>query len=304
VSRRTRHWPLRGGRLGKVENCQKGVYIAYVTPSGSTIVDRQLYLPKECADDPERRRQCHVPEDLEFRKAWEIGAELVERCRHLPHAFVVGDDEFGRSTALRDLLADRNERYLLNVPANTLVRQRGGRWMRVAKWAKSKGQGSWYRCHLRDAAKGPIYVWAIAADVQTQRDGRVGPWERVLVTKTMESRPKVSFSLTNAQRRDVPLGRLVRVAGGRYEIEELFLRAKQHVGFTDYELRSWVGWHHHMTLCMLALWFLALEQQRLGEKKPRPDTSSGGLRHDGTASRSRPGPRRTRNQDCAAAIAG
>ncbi|MFC1705396.1 IS701 family transposase [Planctomycetota bacterium] len=292
------------GRLGKVDNCQKGVYAAYVTPRGSALVDRQLYLPEEWVNDPERRDQCHVPNDLEFRTSWEIGAELVDRCRDLPHRFVVADDEFGRATAFRDLLADWGEQYLLNVPSNTLVRRRGGKWMQATKWAKSKGAGSWYRCHLRDGARGPVYVWAIAADVQTKRAGRVGPWERLLVTKTMEARLKISFSLTNASRKEVPLGELVRVAGGRYEIEEVFSRAKGEAGLADYELRSWIGWQHHMTLCMVALWFLELEKERLGGKKPRHHTAPSGLRREGTGSRPRPRSRRACQEDHSATLEG
>lgn len=276
------------GRLGKVDNCQKGVYLGYVSPRGTALVDRALYVPEDWTGDRQRRAKCHVPGDVEFQTAWEIAADLVERTKSLPHAFVVGDDEFGRASEFRDLLNERRERYLLDVPSNTLVRSRGGAWMGASQWAKARGKGSWYRCHVRDGTRGPIFVEAIVADVQTKRGGRIGPWERLLVLRTFDKEPEWRFCLTNAPR-SVPLGELVRAAGGRHEIEEVFARAKGQVGLAQYEVRSWVGWHHHMTLCMLALWFLELERERLGGENPGHHASADRVRR--AAARSRSGDR-------------
>lgn len=267
------------GRLGKVENCQKGVFLGYVSPRGSALVDRRLYLPEEeWADNAARRAKCHVPDDIGFETAWEIAADLVERSKTLPHAFVVGDDEFGRASEFRDLLTERGEKYVLDVPANTLVRSRGGEWMQATQWAKSRGKGSWYRCHVRDGERGPIFVEAIVADVQTKRDGRIGPWERLLVIRSLDKVPEWRFCLTNAPRESASLGELVRAAGGRHEIEEVFARAKGQVGLAHYEVRSWVGWHHHVTLCMLALWFLELERELQGGKNTGTHPSSDRVR--------------------------
>ena len=275
------------GRLGKVENCQKGVFLGYVSPSGSALIDRRLYLPEEdWANDPARRAKCHVPEEAKFQTAWEIADDLIERSKSLPHAFIVGDDEFGRVSELRDRLASRGERYVFDVPANTLVRSRGGAWMQATKWAKSRGKGSWYRCHVRDGERGPIFVEAIAVDVQTKRDGRVGVWERLLAIRTLDKAPEWRFCLSNAPRQEVALGELVRAAGGRHEIEEVFARAKGQVGLAQYEVRSWVGWHHHVTLCMLALWFLEIERRLLGGKNTGHHDSTGRIRGPGNGSRS------------------
>lgn len=284
------------GRLGKVDNCQKGVFAAYVTARGAVLVEGEVYLPEDWIDDATRRAKCYVPAEVEFKTSWEIGADLVDWCSRIPHAFVVGDDEFGRAAEFRDLLRHRHERYLLNVPANTLVRSRGGKWMNVSDWASSRGSGSWYRCLVRDGSRGPIYVDAIAADVQTKRDGCNGPWERVLVTKSVEKKPRTSYSLTNASR-DVAIGELVRTAGARHGIEEVFERAKGHVGLADYELRSWIGWHHHVTLAMLALWFLELERERLGGENTGHHTSPGRLRNPRAPSQPRAGSRSTRTED-------
>lgn len=278
------------GRLGKVDNCQKGVYLGYVSPRGAALVDRALYLPEDWAGDRMRRAKCHVPKDVKFRTSWEIAAELIERSKSLPHAFVVGDDEFGRASEFRDLLDARGERYVLDVPSNTLVRSRGGGWMKASDWAKARGKGSWCRCHIRDGARAPILAQATVADVQTKRGQRAGPWERVLVLRTLDKVPEQRFCLSNAPR-SVPLGELVRAAGGRHEIEEVFARAKGYIGLAQYEVRSWVGWHHHMTLCMLALWFLELERVRLGGKNARDHVAADSVRHSAARLRSghRPG---------------
>ena len=112
------------GRLGKVENCQVGVFVAYVTAHGSALVDRQLYLPEEWAGDRKRRRRTHVPKPVVFQESWRIGLALIDRSGpDLPFAWVAADDEFGRVAAFRAGLRQRRLRYVLDVPCNTLVRE-------------------------------------------------------------------------------------------------------------------------------------------------------------------------------------
>jgi SRSO17 transposase len=116
------------GRLGKKDNCQIGVLLAYVSAEGHAPLDRRLYLPREWADDPDRRERCHVPEDVAYRKTWEIGYDLLRRSGPaVPHAWVVGDDEFGRASRFRAARRADGERYLLDVPCNTTVRDLDGR---------------------------------------------------------------------------------------------------------------------------------------------------------------------------------
>jgi SRSO17 transposase len=111
------------GRLGKVENCQVGVFLAYVAATGQTLVDRQLYLPREWADDAQRRQQTHVPKAVQFQESWRMGLELLDRAAaDLPFGWVAGDDELGRASAFRAGLRGRGLRYVLDVPCNTLIR--------------------------------------------------------------------------------------------------------------------------------------------------------------------------------------
>ena len=111
------------GRLGKVENCQIGVFAAYVSKLGQALVDRGLYLPREWAEAAARREQTHVPENVQFRESWRIGLDLLERTgSDLPFDWVAGDDEFGRCAAFRQELRRRRLHYVLDVPCNTQIR--------------------------------------------------------------------------------------------------------------------------------------------------------------------------------------
>ena len=266
------------GRLGKVENCQLGVFLAYVSDRGRALVDRRLYLPQEWATDNPRRRQAHVPEGVPFQESWRIGLDLIDRtAADLPCGWVAADDEFGRCAAFRAELRRRRWRYVLDVPCNTLIRDLGeapapGKrrppWRRVAAWADALPRGRWRKVQLGDGSKGPKVVWAAEAWVQAKdEDGCIGPRERLVVLRTVDQEPRRWYALASAPA-EVPLAELAAIHARRHEAEELFGAGKGEVGLGHYEVRSWVGWHHHMTLSLLALWFLQLEQGRLGGENP------------------------------------
>src|SRR5436305_8340422 len=108
------------GRLGKVDNCQVGVFLAYAATTGYAPLDRRLYLPEDWADNLVRRQKCHVPPEVEFQEKWPIALDLLDRSLPgLSHGWITGDDEFGRPSAFRAALRDRRERYVLDVPCNT-----------------------------------------------------------------------------------------------------------------------------------------------------------------------------------------
>jgi SRSO17 transposase len=259
------------GRLGKIDNCQIGIYLAYSTPRGFTLLDTDLYLPEDWANDPVRREKTYVPPEVEFRTNWQIADDLIRRhSLHVPHAWIVGDDEYGRPTEFRDRLADRGERYLLEVPCNTIVRRpvnwpgRARKWCSVETRNKRQLPDKWERLTLRDGEKGPIEVLAYCTRVETKRDGSPAREETLLVMKTLTGSQTWYFLAPG----NVPLNtaELVRIAAHRHHIEQAFGFAKGECGLDHYEVRSWVGWNHHMTLSILALWFLTLERRRLGEK--------------------------------------
>ena len=266
----TRQWC---GRLGKVDNCQVGVFLGYATPKGHALIDHQLYLPEIWANDRERCDAAYVPADVQFQTSWQIADALLRRnAGCLPHAWVVGDDQFGRPTEFRDALADRNEPYLLEVPFNTLVRRpnhwpgRKKKWKHVNLRRKQLSRDRWSTLRLRDGEKGPIDVRAFCTRVETPREGAPNREETLLVMEAITD-GRTWYFLANA---DAPLdvAQLVAVAAHRHRIEQIFEEGKGEVGLDHYEVRSWVGWHHHMTLSAVALAFLEMERRRLGKNTP------------------------------------
>jgi SRSO17 transposase len=284
------------GRLGKVDNCQQGYFLAYAAPRGGALLDARLYLPVEWAGDLTRRLRTHVPPDVVFQEGWRIALGLLDRAREgLPGRWVTGDDEFGRASELRGQLRLRGLRYVLDVPCNTLVRdpaerlpprREGGqpllaRFERVESWVARQPGGRWRTVRLRDGEKGPTTVKVLLATVQTKDEGgRVGGRERLVVLKSCEAVPRTWYALSNA--REARRGELARVHGARHRIEEKLEEGKQEVGLSQYEVRSWVGWHHHMTLSLLALWFVQTERLRLGGKNAGGDGSAGAGHLHGT----------------------
>jgi SRSO17 transposase len=161
------------GRLGKVDNCQVGIYLGYASGTEHALVDVRLYLPREWARDKKRRRKAGVPRQVRFRTRHELAlAMLDQRGPLLPHTWISGDDEMGRSSWFRQELATRRERYLLAVPSNTLVRDlvapapesvgrgrpRAVPFQRVEDWCRALAEESWQTIEVRDGDKGPVVV--------------------------------------------------------------------------------------------------------------------------------------------------
>ena len=200
----------------------------------------------------------------------------------MPHGWITGDDEFGRAAEFRAALRQRGERYVLDVPCNTTVRdlerrrprrRHAGRgrkrevpFQRADAWAANQPESRWERITVRGGEKGPLEVDAMTVRVRAKQDRRIGPEERLVVIRPVgESR--IDYALTNAGP-EVPLAELVRVQRQRHRIEEVFEAGNGEAGLDHYEVRSWVGWHHHMTLSLVALWFLCLERRRVGGENP------------------------------------
>jgi SRSO17 transposase len=277
------------GRLGKVENCQVGVYLSYVSSKGYALVDAELYLPKEWTKDKPRMKRAGIPKKQQrYRKRYDICLSLLDRHGDkLPHTWITGDDELGRPATFRRKLRERNERYLLAVPSNTKIRDLGN-WnsatpgspsserppsQRVDVWAKSRDDKEWTTIEVRDGEKGPITVEAIKTPVETGWQKYATIATEVLVVIRYHDRDsnvqKTDYYLSNAQP-ETSLNKFCRAARAEVRVEECFRRGKSDVGLADYEVRNWVGWHHHQTLSLLASWFLNVETRR-AEKK---DTSN------------------------------
>ena len=273
------------GRLGKVENCQVGVYMGYVSRKEHALVNMRLDLPEEWAQDRDRRKAAGVPRAVTFRTRQELALEMLDECgARLPHAWVAGDDEMGRPSGFRQQLRKRNERYLLGVPSNTLVRDldvpppeysgHGRRPMtpfaRLDRWRAAVPEGAWTAIDVRDGEKGPRVIEAVKRRVQARTStGGTGPEELLFVTRERQSDQTYTVDdyLSNAAP-ETPLSELARVAKAAHRIEECLERAKGEAGLADYQVRTWRAWHHHQTLSLLAAWFLNQETRR--GKNPDP----------------------------------
>ena len=286
------------GRLGKVENCQVGIYMGYASRQGHALVDLRLYLPEEWAKDKTRREACGVPKEIRFRTRQELALEmLADKGDLLPHAWVAGDDEMGRSTRFRRELRALDERYLLAVPSNTNIRDlegesppyrgRGPRpkppFQRVDRWAVSLEEDAWTRLDVRDGEKRPMVVEIAKSRVvaRTERSRTDAVEELLVVMRSVGEDGDVQhgYYLSNADPQ-TPLEELARVAKMEHRIEESIQRAKSEAGLADYEVRCWAGWHHHQALSLIATWFLALEASR-GKKVDTGDHGSADCRGAG-----------------------
>ena len=267
------------GRLGKIDNGQVGIYLGYVSRKEHALVDVRLYLNKEWAKDKPRRKKCGVPSEIRFQTRHALALEMLsEHGTRLPHAWIAGDDEMGRSSAFRRDLRALGERYLLAVPSNTLVRDLdaqppayGGRgrhpqvpFTRMDRWREALPESAWTTIDVRDGARGPLEVQAVKVRIQAKTDRRrKGPEEMMMVVREKQSDGtlKHDYYLSNAAP-ETPLAEFARVAKAEHRIEECLGRAKSDAGLAQYQVRNWIGWHHHQTLSLLAAWFLTQEDQR------------------------------------------
>jgi SRSO17 transposase len=286
---------------GKVDNCQVGVFMGYVSRHDHALLDFRLSLPEEWARDEHRRQACHVPENVAYRTRHEQCLEMLDLWgAQVPHGWVTGDDELGRHTGFRQALRERGERYVLGVPCTTIIRDleaplpayqgRGRRpkapWHSVSAWRHALDPDRWTRVTVRDGEKGPVEIEMVTRRVQTRLERkRTGPHEWLVVTRSPladegalagQSSPDARdqdahhgyrYYLTpidgaKPDREAPSLRELARVIKAGTCIEASFQRGKGEAGMDAYQVRTWEGWHHHMALTLIAVWFLIGETHR------------------------------------------
>ena len=277
------------GRLGKEDNCQVGVFLVGVTPGGSAMLDHQLYLPESWCEDTEecwkRREKVQIPERVVFQTKPQIAAGLIRMTILLGVVtldWITADELYGRNGEFLDELEELGHRYVVEVPINTTVWTEdpascvppyGGRGRvptlpsresvaSVVMVASELSGEAWQTLQIRDGAKGPlafefarVHVWAV-------RHGEAGPPVWLLVRRSLDPTPEVKYYISNADA-STPLGVLAGVACTRHAVEDYFEDAKSYLGMAQYETRSWVGWHHHMSLVAMAHLFTTLTRRDL-----------------------------------------
>jgi SRSO17 transposase len=259
------------GTAGRIENCQIGVFLVYASPAGRTFLDRELYLPREWADDAARRGEAGVPAAVEFRTKPLLARVMLERAltAKVPAGWLTADEVYGGDRRLRVWLEGQQLPHVLAIK-RTEPLWSTATWTEVPaeQLAASLADDAWTRLSAGDGAKGPrLYNWARVAIRPLREPG----WEHWLLVRRSLSNPTelayyVCFCPTGT-----PLVALVRVAGTRWAIEECFESAKGQVGLDQYEVRRWTGWYRHITLALLAHAYLTvtrLEAVKKGERSP------------------------------------
>lgn len=283
------------GCLGRVDNCQVGVFLNYITPEGHLLVDRRLFLPEEWANDGKRRKEAGVPEEVVFRTKPELALEMVRAAheRGVPFRWVGGDSLYGDSPGFVQGVRALGKWYVLDVsssmhvwlsePEVTPAGKKGARGRKTTRPTVTTkpipvgevlGQLSkvvWQRVVVAaDGSQGPRTYEYAEVTVWFSEEGLPSGPERLLIRRTLSQKAEIKYHRTNAPA-EIPLDRVARVAGTRWSVEEDFQTGKGECGLDEYETRGWVGWHHHTALAMLALWFLVLQKRRLGKKRARDD---------------------------------
>ena len=300
------------GTLGRVDNCQVGVFANYDSAEGHTLIDRRIYLPEEWCEDKERREEAGVPENVVFRTKPELGLEMIRAAVHeqMPFQWVGGDSVYGDSPTFAQGVRELGKWYVLDVSSEAHVwlsqpkvgkpGPRGGRRkpktkpISVAEAAAQLQASSFQRMTVSEGSQGPIMYEYAAMTVWFSEQGYpTEEPERLLVRRSLNQEAEVKYHRSNAPSK-VGLQRLAEQRACRWSIEEDIKAGKGECGLDEYETRGWIGWHHHTALSVLALLFLVVQKRRLGEKRTTDDSSRGSRDSSSSTRPARVGRRRNR----------
>ncbi len=261
------------GTAGRRENCQIGVFLGYASPKGRTFLDRALYLPQEWADDPERRHEAGVPEDVRFATKPMLAHQMLARAFQagVPAAWVTGDEMYGNDTELRRWLEQENHPYVVAVSCNHPL-WHDGEQHRADALVASLPQAIWGTLSCGAGSQGErLYDWAC---IQLPYETAPGMSQWLLVRRSRSDPTELAYFRAFGPE-TTALDELVRVAGIRWAIEESFEDAKGTVGLDQYEVRTWTAWHRHITLALLAHAYLEVTRRAVNvEEKGGQPTSS------------------------------
>ncbi len=244
------------GTAGRVENCQVGVFAAYVTPDGGrALIDRELYLPEKWTDDRDRCRAAGIGDGVAFATKPGLARKMIGRARDagVPFSWVAGDEVYGGNPGLRSWLEEQGIPYVMATACSDVVPMAAG-GMRADETAALVPKDGWQRLSCADGSKGPrLYDWALI--------GTAAPGHCLLIRRSIAPGEKGQLELAFFRcwsPRPVTLPELVAVAGARWGVEDCFAEAKGEAGLDHYQVRKYRAWYRHATLSMLAHAFIAV----------------------------------------------
>jgi SRSO17 transposase len=250
------------GTAGRIENCQIGVFLAYASEHGHTLLDRELYLPTEWTEDRDRCRRAGIPDQRPFATKPALARQMLQRSftAGVSLAWLTGDSVYGDDRKLRQWLEGRMQAYVLAVSGKESV------WInqeqrQIKTLLATLPSAGWTRLSAGAGSKGPRwYDWVRVELSDPAQEG----WKRWLLVRRSISDPSELTGYLVFAPAPTPLTELVRVAGMRWTVEESIQTAKGEVGLDHYEVRSWTGWYRHMTLAMWAQAFLTIVRAETG----------------------------------------
>lgn len=263
---------MYSGTAGRIENCQIGVFLAYATSNGHTLIDRELYLPQAWIDDRQRCREAHVPDEVEFATKLQLARQMLQRAKAagVPAKWVAADEVYGSDYQFRRCCEHLRLGYVVAISSSTHLFLNGRR-TKVSEHLSHIPEGAWGRLSCGSGTKGERFSdWALVTWPSPEEDGFERGW---LIRRSISDPTDIAYYFTHAFA-GTSLERLVQIAGRRWVIEECFEQAKQLTGLNEYEVRSWIGWYRHITLSMLALAMLVVirteARSRSRRKKESP----------------------------------
>src|SRR5262249_6011500 len=263
------------GTAGRIENCQIGVFLAFAGRRGRAFLDRELYLPREWAEDPDRREEAGVPKEVRFATKPALAQRMIERALDagVRAAWVTGDEVYGSDGKFRQALEQRRQPYVLAVRSAQPVCV-GLRQVRVKALIAQAPVKAWQRLSTGDGSKGRRwYDWACVRINGPEPE----EFPRWLLARRSVSDPEDLAYYLCAGRPGTTVQELARAAGARWAVEECIEAAKGEVGLDHYEVRSWVGWYRHITLALFAQAVLAVIRAK-ATGGPRPKKGGIGRR--------------------------
>jgi SRSO17 transposase len=280
------------GRLGKIENCQVGVFLGYVNDSKRILFDKRLYIPKDWMNDTERKKKCGIPDDLIFKTKAELGLEMIldAKRRNIPFGWVGMDCFYGEQPWLLNELDMEGIRYIADIPCDTRVwlnkpdvgipQKNGIRGrnptiekvigndspLRVDNLANELDLSQWHRVYLRDSERKEMWCKLACLRVYPVKDSLPGN-ECWLIIRRNEGENDTKYQFSNAPL-ETSIEKLGKMSCSRYWIERALEDAKGDGGLADYEVRGYIGWNHHMAMVFMAMLFLLEMQDEWKLKAP------------------------------------
>jgi SRSO17 transposase len=262
------------GTAGKTDNAQVGVFLCYASDRGAAFIDRELYLPREWTDDPERLREAGVPAEAGFATKGELAKRMLGRAFEagVPARWVVADTVYGMTRGLKGWLEEQGCSYVLAVPETKGIYYEG-RQRQAKTVAHELPEEAWVRVSAGEGSKGErLYDWACVPLTNTdEAESRAGRW--LLVRRQIDDPKEFAYYLCYGPSQ-TKARELIRIAGKRWSIEDGFKAAKGETGLNEYEVRKWGGWHRHITLSLLAHAYLAVLRSAAARAE---DSAKGGL---------------------------